>query len=100
MRRAFAISTLILLSVVQAFAFMHRLEGHTEHCHQDELHLCPEEDHVNCHLCEEYLTAAITSDPLTVNSNNFQLLEFNDEFTRSGNASFSEWTSGRAPPMG
>lgn len=60
MRKVFSIALVLLLTFIGISNTLHALENQKTHCHDSGEHICLEDDHHHCALCDTVLLPAIT----------------------------------------
>ena len=60
MRKVFSIALVLLLTFIGLSNTLHALENQKTHCHDSGEHICLEDDHHHCALCDTVLLPAIT----------------------------------------
>ncbi|MFT4996078.1 MAG: hypothetical protein ACJAR8_001392 [Bacteroidia bacterium] len=59
MRKIFSIALVLLLTFIGISNMLHALETQENHCHNSGEHICLEDDHHHCTLCDTVLLPAI-----------------------------------------
>jgi len=60
LRKVFSIALVLLLTFIGISNTLHALENQKTHCHDSGEHICLEDDHHHCALCDTVLLPAIT----------------------------------------
>ena len=59
MKKVFSIALVLLLTFIGISNTLHALENRKNHCHDSGEHICLEDDHHHCALCDTVLLPAI-----------------------------------------